>query len=78
MPLFDRADDQERKEIKEKKVVPSQKPKVSSAFYNKKRGVVSTIIKGVKIIVDVNGNGEVVKYDEKEHGGLKVGDPIDF
>lgn len=44
----------------------------------KKKGIVSLIIKGKKIIIDVDGNGEEVKYDEREHGSLKIGDPITF
>lgn len=43
-----------------------------------KKGKVASIIKGRKVIIDVNGNGEETKYNEREHGHLKVGDPIVF
>lgn len=43
-----------------------------------KKGIVSSIIKGRKIIIDFEGTGESVLYNEKEHGHLKVGDPILF
>lgn len=41
-----------------------------------KKGIVSLIIKGNRIIVDVDGTGESVPYNEKEHIHLKKGDTI--
>ena len=43
-----------------------------------KRVKVASIIRGRKVIIDVNGNGEEVKYNERDHGHLKVGDVIAF
>ena len=34
-------------------------------------------IRGGKILVDVGGNGMSLKYDEKLHANLKVGDEIE-
>ena len=45
----------------------------------KKQGKVVSINKNKgKITIDVNGNGEMIDYNEKEHSNLKVGDPIEF
>lgn len=43
-----------------------------------KKGKVASIIKGKRIIIDVDGCGESVNYNEKDHGHLKVGDMITF
>lgn len=55
----------------EKKKEPQSKQKT-------KKGKVSLIIVGKKIIIDVDGNGEEVKYNERDHGNLSIGDMIVF
>lgn len=55
-----------------------EKQEKKNHVVGKKKGIVSLIIKDKKVIVDVGGNGEEIKYDEREHGSLKIGDPITF
>lgn len=63
--------EEKSEQIKEEK-------KYKTELKKQKKGVVSSIIKGRRVIIDVDGEGESVLYNEKEHGHLKVGDPILF
>lgn len=76
MGLFGDSEDTEKKPefLKEEK---KSKPEKYEIKKNKK-GKVSLIVAGKKIIVDVDGNGEEVKYNERDHAHLKVGDIITF
>ncbi len=63
----------------EKSELPKEEKKQKFEQSKKqKRGKVASIIRGRKVIIDVNGNGEEVKYNERDHGHLKVGDVIAF
>ena len=62
----------------EKSEQNKEEKKYKPEFKKQKKGIVSLIIKGRRIIIDVDGMGESVLYNEKEHGHLKVGDPILF
>lgn len=62
----------------EKSELPKEEKKFKPELKKNKKGIVSSIIKNRRIIVDVDGTGESVLYNEKEHGHLKVGDPILF
>lgn len=64
---------QEKSEEKE-----SYKPKLQTR-QNSKKGIVSSFTGKDKkewIIVNVDNNGERVKYNQKDHGDLKIGDTI--
>jgi len=62
----------------EKSEHPREEKKYKPESKKQKKGIVSSIIKDRRIIVDVDGTGESVFYNEKEHGHLKVGDLILF
>lgn len=62
----------------EKLELPKEEKKYKPELKKQKKGIVSSIIKDRRIIVDVDGTGESVLYNEKEHGHLKVGDLILF
>jgi hypothetical protein len=63
----------------EKSELPKEEKKQKFEQHKKQtKGKVASIIKGKRVIVDVDGNGVDVKYNERDHGHLKVGDPIVF
>lgn len=62
----------------EKSDLPKEEKKYKPETKKQKKGIVSLIIKGNRIIVDVDGTGESISYVEKEHGHLKIGDVILF
>ena len=73
---------EDKKDLFERKeeVKPEKKSFVPSKV---KHGKVANIIlpkdgrKG-RIIIDVQGNGEQIDYNEGRHSDLKIGDPIEF
>lgn len=71
MGLFEGFSSEENKE-------PIKKESKKPEFKRSRRGIVDSIIVGNKVIIDVDGNGESIKYDEKEHSHLKKGDTIYF
>ena len=62
----------------EEKQEPIKKESKKTEFKRSRKGIVDSIIVGDKVIIDVDGNGESIKYDEKEHSHLKKGDTIYF
>jgi len=52
-------------------------PAPVTAKKNKRLGKIATITP-TRIIVDVNGNGEEIKFDSSKHSTVKVGDQIEL
>ena len=63
----------------EKSELPKEEKKHKFEQQKKqKKGKIASIIKGKRIIIDVDGFGESIPYNEKEHGHLKIDDIIIF
>ena len=65
------------KEKKEYTDFFSREEEKSKKISKKRVGKVATIIPNVRVIVDVNGNGESLDWKE-EYKNLKTGDPIEL
>lgn len=62
----------------ERTELPKEEKKQKFESKKQKKGKIASIIKGKRIIIDVDGCGESIDYNEKDHGHLKVGDMIAF
>lgn len=62
----------------EKSELPKEEKKYRQDSKKQRKGIVSLVIKGNRVILDVDGTGESISYVEKEHGHLKIGDVILF
>lgn len=71
--LFDSFD----KEDDKKEENPRPKNEVKTQYKKRQEGKVILILKHKnEMVVEVDGNGVKVKYEESKHSGVKVGDTI--
>lgn len=77
MDLF-KKDSDEEKEEKPSFEKPVEQPKQAKKSPSKRKGKVIFVLKGKRVVVDVNGMGESVPYNESLHANLKAGDEIEL
>lgn len=60
----------------EKTELPKEEKKYKQEYKKQRKGIVSLVIKGNRVILDVDGNGESIPYNQREHENLKIGDVL--